>query len=352
MGAASPAVGVSAGAGVNAPTAYLLVENGKPTHEVVPWGPKWPMRRGIREIIIIAGRRVADRECKTRNIPLTHNVNFPHMYGPLGQGTPKDLELLNLAVDSIISDLVWHVRKSAFPTGLVSDSLARANPDIPKELYNRPGTMLTIPDNVLAQIKDYYAAMAPPPASPDIWRLLGQLLDLMDKQGNMADVLQGDTTAGMSGKLFADASNAAASVVMFQTKRAETMLKYLADLMLDGLQQMSIESMHQSSPDIPIYVWDAFKEWWKRGLNLDITVEISSGGGQAKQQKTAQLLQAKQMGAQVADPYILESMNLDPDDQASRQRAWVAENQPMIPQGGPVQAGPPQAAAAPSPPSP
>jgi hypothetical protein len=236
----------------------------------------------------------------------------------------------------------------AFPTGVVSTEIVNANPDVPKELYRRPGTMLTLPSQLMSQMKDLLANLAPNPASPDIWKLLAQVLDLMDKQGNMADVLQGQTNAGMSGKLFADASNAAASVVMFQTKRAETMFKYLANLMLDGIQQMSVEAMHQACPDVPVYVWDAFKTWWKRGLALDIGVEISTGGGAAKQQRANQLMAAKQQGAAVADPTILKALDLDPDQEASEQRRWAAENQPMqqgAPEGAPAPAVAPAAPA-------
>ena len=75
-------VGAAAGTPIEPPTAYILLVNGQPAHEVKPWGPGWPMRRGIRELTIITSKLVDDRECPDAELPLTHNVNFPRLHGP------------------------------------------------------------------------------------------------------------------------------------------------------------------------------------------------------------------------------------------------------------------------------
>lgn len=325
-----------------APTAFLLVQNGQPTHEVKPWGPGWPMRRGIRELVIIGSRLVEDRECLDPQIPLTHNVNFPRMYGPLGQGTPEDLELLNMAVNEVISDLIHHIRQEAFGTTIVAEELQKKNPEIAKEVYRRPGTVLTAPGDLMRELKEMLQTLQPPPASPDIWRFLTQLLDLIDKQGDMAQVLQGQASPGWSGDAIGKLQGAAQGSILFRAKRGETMLKYLGFLMLGGLERMSVEAMALAIPDYPIYVWDAFKVWWKQGITLDLHVEITSGGGAAKQQKSQQRIQAAQLGVQISQQTLQESLDLDPDKEQKNIQEWNAATQPTAPTTAPAQGQPAQ----------
>jgi hypothetical protein len=307
----------------------------------MPWGPGWPTRRGIREFVIIGQKCVADRECKDANIPLTHNVNFPDMYGPLGQGTPEDLELLNMAINEMLSDLVQHVRQMCFPAVVAADTLVKANPDVPIETFRSPGTVLTAPDNQVKDLEQFLKSLEPGQVSPDLWKFLSQLLDLIDKQGNMAGVLQGQAPSGTSGTLFGQQNAAAQTAILFVAKRAETMLKYLAGLMLGGIKRMSIEAMMEAVPDTPEYIWDAFKDWWQRGLFLDISVEISSGGGAAKQQRATSLINAAASAAKVpVSPQTqLEALELDPDKEAKRTREWQDQMQAM-PQQPQAQAAP------------
>lgn len=328
---ASPVTGVGgAGAGVGAPTTYLLVKDGKPTHEVKPWGMGWPTRRGIREIIIIGGDVVADREYRGANIPLTHNVNYPRMFGPLGQGTPEDLEYINMAINEMLSDLIHLVRNMAFGSTIVSNTLEKANPDVAKESYRRPGTVLTADAQVLGELKMHLQNIDPPAVSPDLWRFLNQLLDLIDKQGSMAAVLQGETNPGMSGALFGQANSAAQGPITFVAKRAETMLKYLANLMLGGIRQMDTETMVEAVPKYPVYVWDAFKTWWDRGLSLDISAEIATGGGAARQQKAANLIAAAKKPVAVSQTTLQEALDLDPDKENRNLREEAEMQAPML----------------------
>lgn len=328
-----------------APTAYILIVNGQPAHEVKPWGPDWPTRRGIREFIMIAGDCVADRELREADIPLTHNVNYPLFYGPLGQGTPADLRDLNLAINSIISDLVTLMREQAFRVNIVSNSLESANPNISKNQFRRPGTTLTAPDDLMMDLKLHMQSIDPGNASTDIWKFLSQLLDLIDKQGDMASILQGQTNAGMSGKLFADASSAAQNAILFRARRQELMLIQLAKLMLGGLYRMSADGLAEAMPGTPIYVWEAFQDWWQRGqFQLDFHSEVGAGGGAARQQRVQQRIAAAQTGVvPISAQTLLEGLDLDADKESRQNQEWAAENQPMQPvtgEQGPAQAPP------------
>jgi len=340
-GTANSATGVgpvAAGAGAGPvapqplPTAYILVK-GDPVHnvppggQVQPWGPGWPLRRGIREIVIIAGTRVADREYQGCEIPLTHNVNFPYLHGPLGQGTPQDLELLNMAVNKVITDLVSHQDQESFPVNIIDEELQKKNPDIGKETFRRPGTTLTAPGTTMRELKTLMQTLPPTPASADVWRFLEKLLDLLDKQGDMASILQGMTNAGMSGKLFQDANAAAASSILFRAKRGETMLKHLARNMLDGINRMSVEAMVEAMPKYPAYIWSAFKAWMQNGLTYDLKAEISAGGGAAQAQRIGQLLAAASQGVGVSQQTLMEGLKLDPDKERQQVIEWNATTQ-------------------------
>lgn len=322
------------------PSVFLLVVNGQPAFEVKPWDGNWPTRRGIREIVIIMNRVVDDHEYLGADIPITHNVNFPHMYGPLGQGTPEDLESLNMAVNEMLSDLVHLVRSAAFPTTVIADSLQKANPEIGLEAYRRPSTVLTAPDNLLAAFKDLMKNVEPGQVSPDLWRFLTQMLELLDRQGEMTNITQGEASPGMSGELFKSASAAAQSSVLFRARRTETMLKYLAKLMLGGISQMSVDAMARACPKYPRYIWAAFKNWYPR-LSYDLKIEISAGGGATKMQRAMGLIGAAKVPVAVSQKTLQESLDLDPDKE-TKQRAEESMQQMAMQQGPMGMAAPPR----------
>ena len=332
-------VGAAAGTPIEPPTAYILLVNGQPAHEVKPWGPGWPMRRGIRELTIITSKLVDDRECPDAELPLTHNVNFPRLHGPHGQGTPEDLELLNMAVNEIISNLVWLTRKAAFGTTLVADSLEKTNPDIGKQAFMRPGTILTAPDNTMKELKLLLQTIDPPRASEDVWRFLTQLLDLIDKQGDMAQVLQGQV-ANLSGDAIGKLQGAAQGSVVFRGRRSERMLEHLAELMLGGISRMSIEGMCDAVPGTPPYLWAEFKHWFVHNLRYDVDIEVASGGAATKQVRAQQIQAAcGNVPLQVSQKTRFESLELNADKEAQQNVEWNAEMQPALPQGQPVAPG-------------
>lgn len=330
----------SDGAGGVAPTgdgkryrpALLLVVNGKAAHEVKPWGPDWPLRRGNREIVIIAEQYVDDHEIP--EIPLTHNVNDPIPGRPVGQGTPDALQSMQMAINSILSDLVHQVSVGSFPSYLIPESVQKARKELGEAAYIVPGTVLTIPDNLLLELKEnVIRTLQPGQLSPDLWRFLEKLLELIDKAGDMANVLQGETDPGMSGKLFADASSAAQTTILFKSKRVEMMLKYLTKLMIGGLMTMTPDDCAAAVRKYPVYVWYAIHRWWKSGhFAYDTAAEITSGGGASKQAKANQLVNAASAGVQVSQQTRLEALDKDPDTELKNQIEWARKVAQAMPQ--------------------
>lgn len=351
VGGVGAVAGAAAGLAQSHRPAFLLVVNGQPAHAVKPWDADWPMRRGIREIVIIANTLVADRECADPEIPLTHNVNFPKR-GPTGQGTPEDLEMMNGALNQILSDLIHQVTTGSFPSYIIPESVQKQRQEIGQTAYIKPGTVLTAPDMLFEQFKgELIKTLEPGQVSADLWKFLQQLLDLIDKQGDMASVLQGATNPGMSGKLFADASAAAQTSIMFRSKRVEMMLKHLAKLMVGGIMQMSPEDCAAVIRKYPVYVWYAIHKWWKSGhFAYDIAAEITSGGGATKQTKANQLVAASAQGVQVSQPRLLKALEVDSDANLKeivewdRKMAQAMPQQPTQQPGASSQSPPPKPA--------
>lgn len=316
--------------------------------EIEPWGEGWPTRLAIREITIIATTVVEDKECEYADINLTHNVNFPIPYTPWGQGTPEDLEPLNLAVNSILSDMIQHIFTTTYPTQIIPDSVNNRRSQIAQDSYVKPGTRLLAPDDMFEKFKgELIHNLMAPEASADLWKGLAQILDLMDKQGDMAQVLQGQASPGWSGNAIGKLQGAAQGSILFRSRRCETMLKYLVTLMNGAMiKNMTPQDIASHLRKYPVYIWDAFATWWKDRLAYDIHVEITSGGGANKMAKTAQTMQALQMGVQVSQPSILESLGLDPESELQKALQWnrklAAAQGAGMPAQGTEQQQPPQ----------
>src|SRR6185295_4806112 len=75
----------------------------------------------------------------------------------------------------------------------------------------------------------------PPQANEDLWKTLTMFLDLIDKQGENAAVQQGAAPSSWSGIAIENQQQAGQLSILFRSKRTETMLKYLAKLMVGGI---------------------------------------------------------------------------------------------------------------------
>lgn len=296
--------------------------------EAVPGTAEWPMRYGIRQIIVIAGTTEAvleDRECEYPEIPLSVNKNISIPFSTYGQGEPKRLEGLQVAVNRILSSFVTYHAYNAFPPEIVAESVVEMMSPEMKDGRTRAGQRITIPDHLLIQLGTPEKIITNMPSgqmASDFWRLLDLLVQYIDMEGNQADVIQGDAAAGWSGKTVDALQTAANQVIRGKAIYTEFYLKSMACLMTYNIiHRLTAKDTKRIASKFPVQVHDAFLNKLK-ALDVDISVEIASGSGASKKAETANLIAARQNGVFVPDPVLMERIGLDPDGALQQQADW------------------------------
>lgn len=318
--------------------------------------PEWPTRMGIRQITIVKGNVVQDKECETADIPLPTNRNIPIPNSPYGQGEPKRLETLQTAINRLLTSYVtWH-RYACFPPEFMPKSVAESLGDSLKNARTKPGQRVLIPDDIFQRFKGIdgiiqYAQTANMP--PEFWQMLNLLIGLIDKEGNQADVAEGNAAAGWSGEAINSLQNAHNTIVQGKSIFTEHYLKQIAKLMVHSITtRMSVDDWKKYVSK-PIYALTALYQRNKT-LEKDISVQIRSGSGASRQAQTNNLIAAKQAGLSISEPELLERMDVDPDTQLQRTMEWEkkkARSMQAAPMGaqaantaaGQPNGGPPQA---------
>jgi hypothetical protein len=161
--------------------------------------------------------------------------------------------------------------------------------------------------------------------------------------------MQGNASASWSGEAIASLQNAAAQVIRAKSMHTEFYLKRLARLMVHSI-------VHRMGPAdwqryCSKYPWQALEALHTRAksLDVDISVQITSGSGAAKQAETNSLIAGRQAGLPVSDPTLMERMNLDADAELARQAEFNRKRMAAQPQqpgmapaaaNNPAQAGP------------
>lgn len=315
--------------------------------------PKWPMRWGVREITIVAGELVNDKECEHANIPMPCNRNVPIPYSPYGQGEPERLEGVQMAINRLLSNFVTHQAYNAFPPEMISQALHARMGEAVQDARTAPGQRIVVPQEVMQTIgndlKNAIVTLDVPTLPTDFWRLLDLLLGLIDKEANQAEVLQGNAESNWSGETVKSLQNAASQIIRGKSMYTEFYLKELARLKAHSIiHRMTVADWSKYLSGKP---WQAIEALHNRNKSLecDISVSISSGSGAAKQSETNTLIAAKQGGVLISDPEIMERLGVDPKVQVKKQADYmklVAQLQsPALPQpagAAPGQAGQPQ----------
>lgn len=311
---------------------------GKLTHQ------QWPMKMGLRQITILlyttdaSTSLIEDKQSEFCDIPIANNVNIPIPFSPLGIGEPMMLEDLQLALNRVLSDLVTHHAYNAVPPEMILKSIADSlDSDVLRRARTKPNQRMIIDDSLLDNVKErdlkniLYTAETPP-ISPDSWKLLTTLVELFEKQGNMVQVAQGDAEPGWSGEAIQSLQNAHNAVVMAKSQRTESYLKYLARLMLyDQLMRMQPSDWARYCRKYPIAALNAIHARAMRamnnGLDPEISVQIASGTGAAKNSETQNLIAARAAGIPISRPTIMERMDLDPETENQREMQFIKDQQ-------------------------
>jgi hypothetical protein len=199
----------------------------------------------------------------------------------------------------------------------------------------RPGQRLEVPDDLLAsgmKITEIIANLDTGVIPPDFWKLLQFLVDMIDREGNQSDVMSGNAAPGWSGDAIASLQNAASQVIEAKSMHTEIYLRDVARQMAHCIiNRMGPDDWRRYCSKYPVAAMEALHSRAKC-LECDISVQIQSGSGAAKQSQTNGLIAAKQNGVPVSDPEIMERLGVDPDVQIQRQADFMRKQSSAMPQ--------------------
>lgn len=298
--------------------------------EVEPSGPGWPTHRGIRQITVIAGNVVDDRECEHFDIPLLHNVNLPLPGRPWGMGEPFRLYSLQRGRSRMLDALVEHCEYFKAPITTISRSMYESLPDEFKDGFTKPGMFFIVPDDQWALSGGKLTAIQDPPTTPPALVQMQQVLRTeIGEQSGHTDVLRGiSPSAGMSGKALDTLQQGATSMIGFKSQRTGDMIHRLARLMLHSI-------VHRLSADdigriIKRYPPDVLAAICERGRQAEweIKVIVASGSGSTLQAKKQEALNEYQVGAMSMES-LREVLGLDHQQEEERTKAQLTQQMQM-----------------------
>jgi hypothetical protein len=284
--------------------------------KIQPGDQGWPTRPGIREICIVGNVVVSDRETEYGDIPLPHYVNLPKPQSPYGMGEPEALEPLQTALDCLLTDVMNYFHHFGAPSVAMPLSVSQRMPGFAEGAYSAPfGEIWDIPDDLVQKygIANLVGFIPPPPLPADFWRFFEMLLDLLDKEGQVTEALEGEGKAHWSGDLAARLQEAARGLIAWKSQRMEEGIQYLARLMLHTINtRLSIDDLTRMCSKYPRHVWAAIRER-RKGVDTDITVEIVSGSGQLREKgkQDAMVLWSGGKGP-LSETTLLERFGEDP----------------------------------------
>ena len=292
-----------------------------------PESPNWPQKRAVREIRIVYGGSAAggghviyDGRCAYDRIPLCVNVNIPIPYSPYGQGEPQRLEGMQLAFNRLVSAIVTHFEYTAYPPEFVPMSVWERIPEALRDARTQPGKRIPVPDDLVERfgMDKIIQTLAVPSMGADAWKLLEFLVSAIDKESHSSDVMNGSAPAGSSGEWVQSLQAAAAQTIRAKSQRTEAWLKEIAHLFFSVIvNELSVEELHSMCGKYSPAIWRAIKARLKR-LNIDISVQISSGSASSRQAETQMLLAMRGANVMVSDEAIMKRANLDQTTETQR----------------------------------
>ena len=290
-----------------------------------PMGDGWPVRYGIAQARIIADELVDYRECEFADIPIAWNVNIPYSYCPFGQGEPERLEPIQMAIDRVMTSITTQYDFASQPVEAMPQSINEMLPEFAQKAYSyKPGAKWIVPDHLIQQFGGKLTFTQDPPKIPtDAWRMVELLIRLMDEESGHNEVLQGRAASSWSGEAISTLQRAAKGIIGWKSAGIEDMLAYLTRLVdHDIIHRMSDDEKLRYVSKYPVQVWYAIAQRMK-SLDVDITIEIASGSGAAKQGQRAtdlSLFDRKLISPQTT----LERAGFDPKVEINNWRTWNA----------------------------
>jgi hypothetical protein len=283
--------------------------------DTTPEMPTWPMRPAIREICLIGDVLAHDRQAEYADIPVGMMINKPVPGTPYGQGEPAHIEPLQMAVNGVISDLVNYCSYFGTPPLVVPQSVADKLPGFKDGVYgSMAGQRWTVPDDLMEKYKGMLAAFLPPAQLPnDLIEFLQLLLQLIDREANNADVLNGISPAGRSGEAIDSLAAMARGPIAWKASSVERYLRSLGRLMLHTYRtRLGPEDCARIVGKYPVQVWYAIHDRIK-STEFDVSIELAALSGQAKAKKKEEAATLYGQGqGPLSETTLLEAFERDP----------------------------------------
>lgn len=323
--ASDPVTGEPVGTGI-----YTLPGSDVP---VTPDSPEWPQRRGIRQITVIAGSVVDDRECEHADIPVLLNQDIPVPDKPFGLGEPYGLRRMQQARSRVLNAMVRHTEFFQHPLSAMPQSMYDAVRKEYGEARLEPGRTLIVPDDLwMAMGGKIDTTYDPPPLSEAQVQVAGILKNEIIEQSGHAEVLQGRAQANVkSGRAIQLLQEAAASMIGFKSQSTGYMLEDLAELALHSLVwRLDAQDIMQIVSRYPLWVVEKFV-LRARAIEWNVSVTVASGNGAVQARKKQEAAADLQLGAISRETYQ-EAGHIDHRREQARmqEEQMEAAAQPML----------------------
>lgn len=272
---------------------YLTDREYNVTEELTnPELPNWPTRLGIRYLQRIGQTIVSDDECGHVDIPVVLNQNIPVSYSPWAQGEPERLWFCQKLIDKMSSIILDHITYFRSPQQILPASVYKRLKGL-NMIYSRPDRDAWIDDGTFETYREFFKSgkgfyIDPPTLSAQYVELWHLALRLHDELSGHAGVLQGRSPgANSSGRLVEELQTAARGMIGFKAASTETMLRNLARLEIDAQSKwVPLFMWKRANDELPVDVLAAVRKRSSK-CELDVSVELASGGAELRKQKQA-----------------------------------------------------------------
>jgi hypothetical protein len=257
--------------------------------EVAEGDPAWPTKQIIREIQVLAGTVVADRECEHWDMPILHDVHVPVFGTPFGLGDPFKLKKLQNAESRMLNSMVVYCETLSQPIRAMPQSVYQATKQEYGRAYIDPSMTIIVPDSVYQMTGgklDMTANAAPMnAATPQTFQLIKGVIS---EQSGYTQELKGiASNPDQSGRQTALLSQNASSLNEFMGRSEEEVLYRLARLILHSLvTRLQIPQIAKICSAYPPAVLEQIVAK-AQSMDWDISVAVSTASGMLNEAKRA-----------------------------------------------------------------
>jgi len=277
---------------------YLAGDDGESSGESTTPGTKnWPQRKGVRQVKVVCGKVVEDMECPYWDIPVIQNKNIPVPFRWIAIGEPQRLEWIDRLINKTCSIVFDTIKYGRSQQEIYPDEIWEGLKEQRSKMHSHPARQMHIRGDVYLKYQAQFASgkgfSIDPPRVPEaaimFLREMFQLHDIIS--GNTAELQGRQSSAGLSGKAIENLQGAARGIIGFKATMTEHMLKRLIRLRVHAMTKrgwLTPRMWKKFNDKYPAEVLDAIRMRAKQ-IDLDIVVEVASGGGELRKVKQNQV---------------------------------------------------------------